>query len=721
MRRRRRQSEEPVEKRAKTRLIMTVASALLIVCVFAIATAKIVHIYNEELPSIGQLYDIEPSLITYIYAKDGSVIQTYFNERRVLIPYKDIPEHVVNALLAAEDANFRSHWGISTYDLMRAVYKNITEGFGSQGASTITQQLARMLFLDRKVSLMRKFKEALTAIKIERTYSKNEIIEMYLNQYWFGQRSYGIQAASRAYFSKRTEDLTVEEAALLAAILNSPGRYSPVTQPERALQRRNYVLKRMTLEGMLDEAVYDSLKQLPIVINLAEQPVGEAPYFTEMVRQYLMERYGEDEVYSGGLKVYTTVDPRLQRVAEQALIEHTDSLQRMTENVYPWNDASHTVTYYDSVGDSIAYRYKEIQAALVAIDNATGDIISLVGGKDFNKFKFNNAVQALRSPGSAFKPFVYTAAIDGGMRPCDPAYDNAVTIDIPNQKDYRPHNFDYKFLGKMTLRDAFKMSRNVVAIKLLQMIQPQRPIFWARKMGITTPLQPVVTLAIGTSEVRLIELVSAFSVFPDHGIHIEPRYILRVVDRYGNILEDNAVSPGEEVLTPQTAYIMVNMMQSVMDDEGGTGNSARWRGFHRPAGGKTGTSDEFCDNLFLGYTPQITAGVWVGFGDRTSIGKNQTGAKNGLPIWTPFMIAAHDSLPVVDFDVPEGIIFKDVCLETCELATDNCPNVRREVFTEKTVPQVPCHIHSSAGDYIKDKSEKFNLDEPDSTTTRIRF
>ena len=713
MRRKRRPQEKVSEKKINKRLILTVAAASLILLVTVFAVTDVIRIYNDELPSISQLYDIEPSLITHIYDKDGQVIQTYCNERRILIPFDRIPKCMVNALLAAEDAKFYDHWGISSYDLARAIYKNITEGFGSQGASTITQQLSRMLFFNRKVSLMRKFKEALTAIKIERTYSKNEIIEMYLNKYWFGRHSYGIEAASRAYFSKDAEDLQIEEAALLTTILNNPGRYSPVSHPDRAFMRRNYVLRRMCEEKMLTQAECDSLQNLPIVLNLATRPVGEAPYFTEMVRQYLVNKYGEDKVYSGGLKVYTTIDMRLQHVAEQAVVEHTDSLQRMTETIYPWNDPDHTTAYFDSVGDSIAYRYKEIQASLVGIDNATGDIISLVGGKDFNKFKYNNAVQALRSPGSAFKPFVYTAAIENGMRPCDPFYDNAVTIDIPGQGDYRPHNFDNKFMGKMTMRDAFKFSRNVVTIKILQMIQPQQPIFFARKMGITSPLQPVVTLAIGTSEVTLLELVSAYSTFPNHGIHIKPRFIRKIVDRYGNVLEDNAVSPGEEVLTLQTAYIMVNMMQSVVDE--GTGRSVRWRGFHRPCGGKTGTSDNFSDNWFLGYTPQITAGVWVGFNDKTTIGKNQTGARNGLPIWTPYMIAAHDSLPVLDFEVPEGIIFADVCLETCELATDNCPHVRREVFTEKTLPTQKCHIHSTASDYIRKRSEKFNLDQPDST------
>ncbi|MFH1892384.1 MAG: PBP1A family penicillin-binding protein [Candidatus Zixiibacteriota bacterium] len=721
--RKRRSENEPERKKINNRHVITAAAGALVLLAAILLIAEVLHIYHDDLPSIEQLTDIEPSLITYIYANDGSVLQTYFNEKRILIPFDSIPKCMVDALLAAEDANFYDHWGISSYDLTRAVYKNITRGFGSQGASTISQQLARMLFLDREVSLMRKFREALTAIKIERAYSKNEILEMYLNQYWFGQRAYGIQAASRAYFSKRAEDLKIEEAALLAAILNAPSRYSPVNHHDRAKQRRSYVLGRMSIEGMISEEERDSLQQLPLIVNIATSPPGEAPYFTEIVRQYLVEKYGEDEVYSGGLHAYTSIDSRLQRVATQVVQEYADSLQRMTAAIWPYNDPDHTEQYYDSLGDSVAYRFKEVQAALVAIDNKTGDVISLVGGKDFTKYKFNNAVQALRSPGSAFKPFVYTAAIENGMRPCDIFYDNAVTINIPGQEDYRPHNFDFKFMGKMPLRDAFKFSRNVVAIKILQMIQPQQPIFFARKMGITSPLQPVVTLAIGTSEVTLLELTSAYSVFPDHGIHIKPRFVTKVIDRYGNVREDNAVSPGEEVLTPQTAYIMVNLMQSVIDDDGGTGHSVRWRGFLRPAGGKTGTSSDFSDNLFMGYTPQITTGVWVGFGDGfTTLGKNQTGAKNGLPIWTPFMIAAHDSLPVEDFDIPEGIIFKDICLETCELATNNCPDVRREVFTEKTVPKELCHIHSSASDYINRRTRQFNLDEPDSTgDQKIRF
>jgi penicillin-binding protein 1A len=709
-------------RRVRARFIVTVAATAILVTAAAVLFAEVVRIYREDLPSLEQLQDIQPSLSTRIYAKNGSVIQSYYNEKRVLVPFERIPKCMVNALLAAEDSRFYDHWGISLKDLSRAVYKNLTQGFGSQGASTITQQLARMLFYNREVSLMRKLKEALTAIKIERTYSKNEIIEMYLNQYWFGQRAYGIQAAAAAYFAKNAEELKIEEAALLAGILNSLGKYSPVLHPDRALQRRNYVLARMQQEGMITSQDADSLKRIPIRLELAKGPSGEARYFTEMVRQYLVDKYGEDMVYSGGLEVYTTIDPKLQTVAERLVGEHADSLQRVTEKIWRRNDPEHTEMVFDSVTGISARRYKQIQAAFIAIDNATGDIIALVGGKDFSRFKFNRAIQALRSPGSAFKPFVYTAAIENGMRPCDIVYDNAVTIAIPGQPDYRPHNFDNEFMGKMTMREAFAMSRNVVAIKTLQMVQPQQVIFYAQKMGIKSHLEPVITLAIGTSEVTMLDIVSAFTVFPNHGVHVSPRFVLKVTDRYGNMLEDNSAISAEEVLNPQTAYSMVSIMQSVVDMKDGTGASIRTRGFQRPAAGKTGTSDNFCDNWFIGYTPQITAGAWVGFDEKISIGRNQTGAKNGLPIWTPFMIAAHDSLPVVDFEAPDGIIFADICLESCELATDRCPEVRREVFTTKTLPQDECHVHGGKGRRAHRLNQPFSTAGRDtSSTSRVRF
>jgi len=333
-------------------------------------------------------------------------------------------------------------------------------------------------------------------------------------------------------------------------------------------------------------------------------------------------------------------------------------------------------------------------------------VLALVGGRSFEETKFNRAVQALRQPGSAFKPIIYTACIDNGFLTTDIIDDNPIVLDIPGAKQWRPHNYDNKFMGPITIRDALRMSRNLVAIRLLLKMMPEQAIFYARRMGITTPLEPVPSLAIGVSEVRLIELVSAFSVFPNQGIHVPYRLVHKIVDRYGTVLEDNTAVDKQEVLSAPTSFVMVDMMKSVVD--AGTGRRARWMGFTRPAGGKTGTSDNFCDNWFVGYTPQITSGVWIGFDDKTSLGASQDGAQNAVPVWTEFMINAHDSLPVVDFPVPDGIVRKIVCLESGEIATDRCIEVRDEVFISGSEPTKTCHLHPSSGLY-----NSRGIDNPD--------
>jgi len=692
-----------------------------------ILSAYVIHVYNHELPAIDRLYNIEPSLVTRIYARDGSVIQKYFAEQRNLVGYDRIPQHMVDALLSAEDKNFYNHWGISSRDVFRAVLKNILHGFGSQGASTITQQLSRMLFLNRDVSLGRKIKEALTAIKIERLYSKNEILEMYLNQYDFGNRSFGIFEAAKNYFNKDVEELTIEESALLAGLIQAPYGYSPIRYPEKALKRRNAILELMAENKKLTAEEADSLKQIPIELDLSNRPETYGQYFSEYVRQYLVDTYGDSTVYSGGLSVYTTLNPYIQKVAEDAIKEQTDLIQNRIDSTYTPDHpdfAEYSVKYYDEEGDSTAYRHRQIQAASIVLENATGDILAMVGGKDFGDTKFNRAVQSLLQPGSAFKPFVYTAAIDNGYSPCMQMWDTPVVYTIPGAKEWRPHNFDSKFDGKMSLREGFYRSRNLIAIKLLNMIQPQQAIFYARKMGITSHLSPDLSLAIGTSEVRLIDLAQAYSVFPNGGVKVRPRFIYKVVDRYGNILEENPVPEKEEVLSPETAYIMVDMMKSVMDEPQGTGHGARWRGFHREAGGKTGTSDNFADNWFSGYTPQITSTVWVGFDVKLSIGINQTGAKNALPVWTKIMIAAHENIPgdtpEAHFQAPDGIRYAHVCYDSGELATDKCVDVGREIFTRKTLPKTYCHIHPSSGVFTDQNKKDFNISTPDTTDDGIQ-
>lgn len=697
--------------------------AVLIIIFFSIVTYRTYVVYKEDLPSFEELHNIEPSLKTKIYSADGALLQSYFNENRVLTPYSQMPKHLINMLLAVEDQQFWDHWGINVVRVAKAAFVDLVEGRIAQGASTITQQLSRMLFLDREKTFARKIKEALTAIKLERTYSKEEILQMYLNQYYFGRGAHGIAAASRAYFDKRVDELSINDCALLVALLKGPSRFKVFDSTDLAIRIRNRSLYSYYGWGKISRAEYDSLRSLPLELKEPLQESGRAPYFTEMVRQYILDKYGEKVLYSGGLTVMTTLDWKLQQATEFQVKSKLDSLQARIERSYPITSSAYAYALPDTVdiyGDSIRV-YKQIQGAAIAINNENGNILSLVGGRSFAETKFNRAVQARLQPGSAFKPFIYTAAIDNGYHPSDIFYDNSIKLQIPGAKDWRPHNFDNEFLGRMTLRKGLEMSRNLIAIKLLLKITPEQAIFYAHKMGISDPLEPVASLAIGTGVVKPLEIVSAFTVFPNGGIHVPPRYILRIVDRYGNVLEDNSNIQKEEVLSAQTAYIMVSMMRSVLDGEKGTGRGARWRGFTRPAGGKTGTSDNFCDNWFIGYTPQITAGVWVGFDEKTSIGKNQTGAVNALPIWVEIMKSAHENLPVLDFERPDGIEEAIVCLESGKLATDRCVEVVKEIFRTEDVPVVTCPIHPSKGLYVGPGSNPDKYIFPEDSTDLQRF
>ncbi len=707
-------ARRPKKKWYARPLLWAVAAVVIIVVWSGFRTY---HIYRYELPSIEEVYNIEPPLKTKIYPADGTLLQEFYNQNRVLTPFAEMPDHMVKMLMAVEDQQFYDHWGINLRRIGIVAINNLLKMEIEAGASTITQQVARMLFLTRKQTFERKFKEALTAIKLERTYSKDEILEMYLNLYYF-HRAYGISAAAHAFFSKRAQELNINDCAILLGMLKGPVINSPFNNPEKSLTARNRVLYAYYKYGGLAKEQYDSLRSEPLEITPPEEEPGRAPYFTEYIRQYIEEEYGVDKLYNGGLKVYTTLDWELQQAADSAVAGRLDTLQALIEARHSPTDPKYTEILPDTVdenGDSIRV-YKQIQGAALVIDNSNGDVLAMVGGKDFGKTKYNRAVQAPRQPGSAFKPFVYTAAIDNGWTPDSILYDNSIVLDIPGSDDWRPHNFDNKYLGRMTIRTGLKKSRNMVAIKLLLKIRPELVVFYAQQMGIGSPLRPVPSLAIGTSEVYLQEITSAYTVFPNGGIHVYPRHILKIVDRYGNILEDNSAVKKEEVLAAETAYIMVNLLQSVMEP-GGTGYGARWRGFTRPSGGKTGTSDDFRDNWYLGFTPQVTTGIWVGFDDNTSIGYNMTGSANALPIWTQIMLSAHQDRPIEDFEVPPGIIIANICMESGKLATKYCRNVMQEVFTEMTVPRDSCDISSAHGAYTSDDLEE----EPSDSSGTIRF
>ncbi|UCC44345.1 MAG: PBP1A family penicillin-binding protein, partial [Candidatus Zixiibacteriota bacterium] len=706
------------QKSAKKPVLIAAGLAVALVL---IASVRTLRIYQSELPSFEQLHNIEQNLSTRVYDRNGKLLKEFYTENRALTPFKEFPPHLVDMVLASEDQEFYDHWGISLRRIAIVAVNNVLHGRITAGASTISQQVARMLFLDRSVTYERKIKEALTAIKLERTYAKDEILEMYLNQHYFGRGAYGVMAAARLYFDKRVSELSVNDCAILIGMLKGPNINSPLNNPDKALQARNRVLGSFLSVGAISRTEFDSLRAAPLEISPPEEEIGLAPYFTETVRQHIYNTYGEDVLYSGGLKVFTTLDAGLQEIAEKALAKKVDSIRARIERTYSLSNPSYTTFLPDTVneyGDSIRV-FKKVQGAFVALDNSNGDVLAMIGGRSFEETELNRSWQSPRQAGSVFKPFVYSACIDNGFRTTDIVDDNPLVLDIPGAPQWRPHNFDSKFMGPIPLRTALMKSRNLAAIKLLLKISPQEAIFYARRMGLTTPLPEVASLAIGTADVRLIEMVSAFSVFPNRGLHIPYRYIHSIVDRDGKVLEDNTSVHKEEVLSAQTAYIMVDLMQSVVSSEG-TARRARWMGFSRPAGGKTGTSNRFCDAWFIGYTPQISAGVWVGFDDRTSLGLNQDGAKNGVPIWTEFMIAAHDTLPIMGFEEPEGIVHEDVCLESGEIATDRCLDVRNEVFIEGNHPTTTCSIHPSSGLFDPLKHRRIELPE-DTASDRTHF
>lgn len=681
-----------VPRAPRRRLRVPVVIGIMIGLIGAWVAALLLS-WSKDLPSIERVYNIKPHLVTRLYDRHGEPFYEYFAERRVLTPIEQIPPHMIQALLASEDRKFYEHWGVRWTAVVRGVIIRPLRGQRAQGGSTITQQLSRLLFLNQERTITRKIKEWMTAVRLERRYAKDEIIEMYLNQNYYGAGAYGVQAAAQTYFGKNAPDLDTLEAATLIGLLPAPSRYSPARNPDLAMQRRNTVLRAMAAVGYLDARTADSLIVLPITLQNPKSVRKVGDYFAEDVRRFLEQRYGEDTLYTEGLSIYTTIDTLLQRVAEQIMVRHLDSLRAAAEKRHRPDDAVFTELVYDSATGTNVRRHKKLQAALVAMDNETGGILAMVGGYDFGESEFNRATQALRQPGSAFKPFVLTAAVEAGTQPRDTIYDTPIVLNIPGSGEWRPNNFDKVFKGPVTIRQGYMESRNLVSIKLLLRLDPQRAVFYARRMGITTPLNPVPSLAIGSSEVFPIDIAAAYSCFANGGIRTEPTLIRKITDRFGGVLMDNPAPRREEVLSAKTAYVVLHVMKSIID--GGTGAGARRRGFTRPAAGKTGTTNEYMDNWFVGFTPQITCAVWVGYDVKTPIGGYQTGtgAATALPIWTEFMLAATDDLPPLDFPVPDGVILRAVCDESNFASIPACPKKHEEVFTNPSDTLQTCPVH----------------------------
>jgi penicillin-binding protein 1A len=641
---------------------------------------------GHDLPTPEQLTQIQAPVKTVVYDARGRVLHEFFKENRSTVPLKQLPRYLVNATLSTEDRNFYQHWGVDLWGVGRAAMQDVLQMRRAQGGSTITQQLARNLFLTHERTLTRKFKEIALAIEIERNYSKDQILEMYFNQIYFGEGAYGVEAAAKTYFAKPVQELTLSECALIAGLPANPSVYSPRRRPAAARLRRAKVLRNMLATKAITQVEFDGAMSAPLGVTPVRYSNDRAPYFIEMVRQHLDERYGSNAVYEGGLHVWTTLDIDLQQLGERVLEKQLQALE--TELRLKPQRANYVPPTTDSA--RAVQRSPYLQGSLVAIDPRNGYVRALVGGRDWNQSNFNRATQARRQPGSAFKPFVYTAAIDNGFHPTDIIVDEPVSFPGGSGELYQPQNYDRAYRGPVTLRYALQQSINIPAIKLLRKVGTSLVATYARRMGIKSPIGQNLSLALGTSEVTLIELTSAYGVLADRGIRNDPLFILKVEDRNGTVLEKNAPRP-MEVLSEETASVMTSMLQSVIDH--GTGFPARARGFMNPAAGKTGTMDDYMDAWFVGYTPSLVCGTWVGFDEKRPIGPAMTGARAALPIWADFMIGATRGQPVEDFPVPAGTVSRLVCAESGMLATDACPNVTSEMFAEGSEPTEYCTTH----------------------------
>jgi penicillin-binding protein 1A len=586
---------------------------------------------THDLPQIRSLENFKPDAVTRIYSTDQVLLAELFIEKREPVPLETIPRFLKAALVATEDRKFYKHSGVDLKGITRAIIKDIKAGEFVEGASTITQQLSKTLFLTPRKTLVRKIKEAILAFQLERRYTKDEILELYLNQVYFGSGAYGVESAAKIFFGKSAKDLNLAECALVAGMPKSPSRYSPLVNPDLAIKRRNTVLRQMRDTNIISEKAYQQAIKEALYANGHRFNPSKAPFFVEYIKTFLEDKLGSTRLYKGGLSVFTTLDYNLQSAAEKAvtagLLALTDRMKR-------------------------AHRAEPApEAALISIDLASGGILAMVGGKDFNASPFNRASMAMRQPGSAFKPFVYAYAIEQGFA------QNKIILDAPvvyrgaqGGDDWKPQNFSLEYKGEMTLRHALTISQNIPAVRLLQTLGPYSVAQFAHQLGIKSHLASNLSLALGSSEVTLMDLTSAYSVFPNKGEKVRPFGVLEIVDRQGRVVW-RAKSQKRLVMSRAGAAIMTNMLEGVIKE--GTGRSAQILG--RAVAGKTGTSNDYKDALFIGFSPHVIAGVWVGRDAGSSLGAKETGAKAALPIWIDFMKAALENEPHQYFDIPDDV------------------------------------------------------------------
>jgi len=609
-----------------------------------------------DLPHVESLETYHPGELSRIFADDGTVMDELFLEKREEVPLERIPESLRQAVIAVEDSRFYSHHGFDFRGITRALIKNLLAGRIVQGGSTITQQLSKVLFFSPDRTLIRKLKEAILTLQIEKRYTKNQILTLYLNQIYLGAGCYGVQTASRRYFGKDVSDLTLAESALLAALPKSPSKYSPLSNPAEAAKRRNLVLKRMAALHYLSEEDAEHAGGEPLPVRNSRPSGRIAPYFVQEIIRELETRLGRDTLYEGGLSIHTSLDTRMQAIARKAIAAGIQAiLARHPEN-----------------------RESPLQAALLAVDPRTGSIKALIGVADFSSSPFNRTTRAERQPGSAFKPILYAAALREGFQATDLLENSPLRYQDPKTgRIWTPDNFSHQFSNPVTLRRALEKSLNIPTVRLLQEVGVGKVVALAKRLGIGSRLSPYPSLALGTSEVTLQELTCAYAVFANGGIYSQPIRILRVYDRKGNLIESHSPAT-KAVLDRQTAFLITYLLQGVV--QSGTGGIARR--LNRPVAAKTGTTDDYSDAWFIGYTPNLVTGVWVGYDDRTSIGDGETGARAAGPIWTGFMEEVLRNRPVARFPIPPSIIFRKIDARTGGTVTPMSREVIEEAFRE---------------------------------------
>ena len=764
-----------------THVVVRVAKSAGLIALFIIVAmlgilSGVLFAYAGDLPQVSALDNYAPSTITRIYSNDNRVIGEFATERREVVGYDDINPLLRQAIIATEDADFDRHVGVNVWRIGVAALTDILERRRAQGASTLTQQLARNLKdqfgLSNEKSFERKIREAILAIQIEKRYTKKEIFTIYCNQMYLGHGAYGVEAASRLYFNKSNKQLNLEEAALIAGIFQTPERQSPFVDMKRALARRNIVLQRMADEKYVTQARADQAKQTPIVTRgQPTQPPGIAPFFVEEVRKHLERRYGAKVLYENGLAVHTTIDAALQENANRAIehglrrydkrhgwrkprrnvLEEQHSIEgfrddRWSRPMVPGDVVPAVVVTAPKTGaarvrfgryradlnrDAYAWTRKTsaadlfkpgdlidvaivklpagsggtanvpgadlatvtldqtpiVEGALVAIENRTGQIKAMVGGWNFNRSKFNRAVQAYRQLGSTFKPIVYTAAIDRGYTPTSIIVDAPVSYQAGNGQVYSPQNYDHKFDGPISLRWALEESRNIPAIKMMDTLGPKHVLEYAKKFGLDENFPPYLPIALGAGDATLVEITSAYTAFPNQGVRMKPFGVLTVKDRDGNLLEENHGEPSD-VIRADTAFVMTNLLRGVLAR--GTAVRAADMAARWPLAGKTGTVDDNTDAWFIGFDPDITVGVWIGLDEKKSLGAAEQGSFAALPMWMEFMQAYIDARPGKDdppaFEAPGNIVFLPVEKVTGALLPPETTGAIQEAFIAGTQP-----------------------------------